>query len=74
MDQALMRLGKGLHSLQDIYAHRDWDTGPIGIEPHPGWYDYWNDPRNKCANELTEAATKAYLNEFVRRTFEGRSH
>lgn len=62
---ALGHLGKGLHSLQDKYAHRDWDTGPAGAEAHPGWYDKWNDSRNSAAAEATERATKIYLDQFI---------
>jgi RHS repeat-associated protein len=58
-------LGKGLHSLQDKSAHRDWNTGILGWEPHPSWYDDWNDPRNTLARELTVNSTKNYLLFFL---------
>lgn len=53
IEAALGHLGKGLHSLQDKYAHKDWDTGVLGKERHPAWYDDWNDPRNKEAADDT---------------------
>ena len=64
MEAALGHLGKGLHSLQDKYAHRDWDTGFWGAEEHPGWYDDWSDNRNKAAAENTRKATLDYLRRF----------
>jgi RHS repeat-associated protein len=64
---ALGHLGKGLHSLQDKFAHRDWDTGIIGTNRHPDWYDKWNDPRNKEAAENTTRASLNYLRSFMER-------
>jgi RHS repeat-associated protein len=65
---AFGHLGKGLHSVQDIIAHRDFDTGWHGIYRHPEWYDLWRDPRNESARELTERATKNYLIRFLNLT------
>jgi len=62
---ALAHLGKGLHSLQDKYAHGDWDTGIIQVKSHPGYYDVWNDPRNKEAAEETIKSTIDYLKKFL---------
>jgi hypothetical protein len=73
-DKSLGRLGMGLHSLQDIFAHRDWNTGPLGIEAHPLWYDDWKDPRNEMAAKLTKKATINYLNKFLRLTYFGYTH
>jgi len=70
-DKALGRLGKGLHSLQDYFAHRDWGPGPLGLNAHPSWYDDWDDLRNKCATEGTEEATKAYLKRFIDNAYLG---
>jgi RHS repeat-associated protein len=67
-EAALGHLGKGLHSIQDKFAHRDWSTGLFGVDPHPEWYDIWNDPRNKIARELTEKGTKHYLNLYLQLT------
>jgi RHS repeat-associated protein len=58
-------LGKGLHSIQDKIAHRDWNTGLIGWDRHPNWYDDWDDPRNALNRSLTEAATKQYMELFL---------
>ncbi|UCD36021.1 MAG: hypothetical protein JSU90_04090 [Nitrospiraceae bacterium] len=58
-------LGKGLHSIQDKYAHRDWNTGFYGAAAHPLWYDDWYDPRNMTAARLTEVDTKKYINKFL---------
>ncbi|MHC4676619.1 MAG: RHS repeat domain-containing protein [Planctomycetota bacterium] len=64
-EAALGNLGKGLHSIQDKYAHRDWDTGLFGFRRHPEWFDIWNDPRNTKAREITEMETKGYLRAFL---------
>jgi RHS repeat-associated protein len=61
-------LGKGLHSIQDKIAHRDWDTGVFGMRRHPDWYDSWSDPRNASAREVTEQITKEYIYRFLRLT------
>ena len=71
IDQALGRLGMGLHSLQDKFAHRDWNTGPAGASAHPLWYDNWHDSRNLTAVMLTKEATKNYLNRFIKLTYLG---
>jgi hypothetical protein len=47
-----------------MFAHRDWDTGLLGVNRHPQWYDDWNDSRNSQARAFTEAGTKDYLNQF----------
>jgi len=65
---AFGHLGKGLHSIQDKIAHGDWDTGWHGFNPHPAWYDVWDDPRNSLARELTEQITKEYLIRFQKLT------
>jgi len=67
-EAAYGHLGKGLHSVQDMFAHRDWDTRWHGMKPHPDWYDIWDDPRNKLARELTEKNTKEYLYLFLKLT------
>jgi RHS repeat-associated protein len=64
-EKALAHLGRGLHSLQDVFAHRDWDTGFCGWRRHPDWYDSWDDFRNGKARELTAQATKDYLHKFT---------
>ena len=40
-EESLEHLGKGLHALQDIYAHMDYglDQSPRIIVPHPSKYD-----------------------------------
>lgn len=73
-DLALAHIGRGLHSIQDIYAHRDWDTGITGRNRHPDWYDDWDDSRNECAAQRTEQATMFYLREFIRLTYGGYTH
>ncbi len=65
---AIGHLGKGLHSVQDKWSHRDWYTGWHGWNPHPSWYDSWTDPRNGVAREQTEVSTKQYLQLFLIRT------
>jgi len=60
-EAALGHLGKGLHSIQDMFAHRDWDPGFFGMDPHPPWYDVWDDPRNASFREQVERATNDYL-------------
>ncbi|GBD99841.1 tRNA nuclease WapA precursor [bacterium BMS3Abin07] len=64
MKAALGHLGKGLHSLQDKYAHRGWDTGLLELIKHPEWYDDWHDPRNVEAARQTEIKSKEYLERF----------
>jgi RHS repeat-associated protein len=64
MDAALGHLGRGLHSLQDIDPHRDWDTGMLGWTAHPDWYDSWSDPRNSTARAMTEQKSLEYLRRF----------
>ena len=70
-EAAYGHLGKGLHSIQDFYAHRDWETGWSGMKRHPDWYDAWNDPRNNFARQQTENMTKSYLSLFQSLTNEG---
>jgi RHS repeat-associated protein len=65
---ALGHLGKGLHSLQDLFAHRDWDTGWHGADPHPAWYDDWNDPRNALVRQQAEIHSKSYVIIYLLRT------
>jgi len=68
-DAALDTLGRGMHSLQDFYAHRDWDPSvPYGPDwrAHPNWYDDAHDPRNRDALENTHNATIAYMEEFIK--------
>jgi len=68
-DDALDALGRALHSLQDIDAHRAWDPRS-GTEllpdwnAHPAWYDDIGDQRNKAALANTMAQTKSFLNNF----------
>jgi len=64
-EAALGHLGKGLHSLQDKYAHGDWDTGALGLAAHPPSYDDWNNPKNKEAAEATFKGTMEYLKKFM---------
>jgi RHS repeat-associated protein len=68
-DIALSHVGRGLHSLQDLHAHRDWNTGFFGWDIHPGWYDVWDDPRNAQARAMTQRYTQNYLREFMRKTY-----
>ena len=68
---ALAHLGKGLHSVQDIFGHRDWNTGFMGWDPHPEWYDEWGDPRNRIASLQAEEATKNFLKDFMKLTHLG---
>ncbi|MBL7047939.1 MAG: hypothetical protein ISR96_00215 [Nitrospira sp.] len=62
---ALGHLGKGLHSIQDTYAHRDWNTEFFGMTQHPEWYDTWSDSRNSEAAASTRQATDNYLKHFL---------
>jgi RHS repeat-associated protein len=57
-------LGRGLHSIQDKFAHRDWNTGMSGWGRHPDWYDIWSDPKNELARKLTENASINYIHLF----------
>ena len=57
-------LGRGLHSIQDKFAHHDWNTGPFGLRQHPSWFDNFTDPRNLQAQIDTETATKKYILRF----------
>ena len=52
-------LGRGLHSVQDKYAHMAW----IPIIRHPSWYD--DATLRKDALSNTEKATKEYLQLFL---------
>ncbi len=63
-DAALGHLGKGLHSLQDKFAHRDWDTGVVGWNEHPPWYDKWDNGKNSVAAEKTGTESLNYLKSF----------
>jgi RHS repeat-associated protein len=67
-DKALGELGRGLHSKQDREAHGAWDTGLIGMRPHPNWFDDWHDPRNKESAAATERSSKEYLKKFIELT------
>jgi len=64
-EEAFGRLGKGLHSLQDYYAHRDWDPGFAGINPHPSWYDEWYDTRNNKTATMTQIESLKYIKNFI---------
>ncbi len=64
-EAAFGRLGKGLHSLQDYYAHHDWDPGFVGINPHPSWYDEWYDTRNNKAAIMTQIESIKYIKIFI---------
>jgi hypothetical protein len=55
----------GLHSLQDKFAHRSWDTGHYGTIPHPTWYDDVNDSRNTEALKYTGKASITYIKRFM---------
>jgi hypothetical protein len=61
---AYIALGRGLHSIQDKYAHRDWDTGLLGVNIHPMWYDDVNDPRNRQELSDTRNESISYINRF----------
>jgi len=65
-DAALTALGRGLHSLQDKFAHRDWNTGPYGWDPHPREYDQVSSQINRKENALrnTAKATRDYMLKF----------
>jgi hypothetical protein len=67
-DAASGHLGKGLHGIQDLFAHRDWDTGWLGWYAHPGWYDLWDDSRNALIRNEAEKATKDYLKRYRKLT------
>jgi len=59
-EDALDLFGRGLHSLQDIDAHRDWDPRIPGVPDwykHPDWYDDIMDPRNREAYKNTRERT-----------------
>jgi RHS repeat-associated protein len=57
--KAISMLGRGLHSLQDKYAHMGW----VPIVPHLGWYD---DAKFRVrALAHTREATYRYLNRFI---------
>ncbi len=48
--KSLEQLGKALHPYQDIDAHMDWDTGPLGVKAHQASSGYnkikiFDDPR-----------------------------
>ena len=64
-ERAFRLVGRGLHSIQDRYAHRNWDVGPLGIRIHPLWYDNWDDSRNAAARVSTENGTRSHLNSFI---------
>lgn len=67
-EAAFRHVGKGAHSIYDKFPHRDWDTGLLGINRHPDWYDSWSDPRNELAREQTEKAAKEYILLFLKLT------
>ena len=55
--KALKQLGIALHPYQDIDAHMDWDTGPLGIIPHHANSGYdkikiFDDPRYDLVKNL----------------------
>ena len=57
--KAISRLGRGLHSIQDKYAHMGW----IPTIPHPAWYD---DAKFRVrALAHTREATYNYINRFL---------
>ena len=55
-------LGRGLHSVQDKYAHMGW----VPLLPHPDWYDDAGIRRGSLS--ATEMATKSYLRQFIQGT------
>jgi RHS repeat-associated protein len=69
-DSALDLLGRGLHSLQDIDAHRTWDPRLDPNLPdwdaHPDWMDDVTDPRNRKALKNTMKRTKDYFKKFTK--------
>ena len=68
-DDALDALGRALHSLQDIDAHRDWDPR-LSLLPdwnaHPAWYDDVDDKRNETALKNTREQSRTFLDDFRR--------
>jgi RHS repeat-associated protein len=56
---AMETLGRGLHSIQDKYAHMGW----IPIIVHPPWYD--DVLLRPYTLENTRKATECYLNKFI---------
>ncbi len=64
MKAALGHLGKGLHSLQDKYAHRDSGYWILGSKRTSPWFDDWSDTINKEAAENTRKVTLDYLRRF----------
>jgi RHS repeat-associated protein len=56
-------LGRGLHSLQDKYAHGNWDNENNPNTPHPLWWDDWQ--RRPELHAAVEQATKDYLRQFI---------
>lgn len=76
---ALECLGRGLHSLQDLIAHGDFDAGPFGTRIHPPELDnplYDPDPTGRLVYsgkmlrlKETERLTKSYL-ELAKKRFQ----
>jgi RHS repeat-associated protein len=67
-------LGRGLHSIQDYYAHGDWDNASNFWRQfvwHPTEWDNW-DNRPETHGPV-ERATKAYLEYFLNKTKESNS-
>lgn len=79
--EALKVLGRGLHPLQDYYAHMDWGTENYDdfiSDVHPSEYDdptidfgpsgniISSEESNRIIN--TENATRQYLRDFLRQT------
>ena len=50
---ALKAFGKGLHPLQDIYAHTDWAVGPKQIMPH---YSYRGNSKFPNSSDFDDPA------------------
>jgi len=65
--EAYKEVGRGLHSLQDFYAHGAYglDQWPTITKPHLGYYDDWDDPRKSQDAYWTEKSTKLYLQRFM---------
>ena len=62
--RAYRTLGRGLHSVQDRFAHMSW----VPIVPHPSWYD--DVSKRDEAIKMTEIATKDYLRRFIQNIYQ----
>jgi RHS repeat-associated protein len=61
--KAYEALGRGLHSIQDKFAHGDWDNDHHPWKYHGDWMDNWQGRPD--VHGPVERATKAYLQYFL---------